>query len=131
MRIGRKTAAFGEILAKVLKMALFEAAFEKRAGIDPRRGVALKIDIVTGKTLSATAEEMVESDFVQRGARSEGRDVTAEAAVAAVGVDDHGHGVPANVALNAAFHLLVTREGSLLLGRDSINIWRADDARGF
>ena len=57
--------------------------------------------------------------------------MTAEAAVAAIGVHDHGHGVPADVALDAHFHFPIAGERGLVLGRNRVDVGRADDARGF
>ena len=42
MRIRRQPAAFGEFLPEILQMPLVQPAFEKRARIHARRGVALE-----------------------------------------------------------------------------------------
>ncbi len=44
MRIRRQPAALGEFLPEILQMLLVKPAFEKRARINARRGVALEIN---------------------------------------------------------------------------------------
>ena len=57
-------------------------------------------------------------------------DVAAQPAVLAVGVDDHGHGIPADEALDLPLHLPIARERRLLVEGDGVDVRRADDARG-
>ena len=46
MRIGRQAAAGGELAAEVVELAFAEPAFEKGAGVDAGRGVALEVDLI-------------------------------------------------------------------------------------
>ena len=55
--------------------------------------------------------------------------MTAQPAVGAIGVNDHGHGVPATVALEPAFHIEVAREGRVRGSGNSVEIGSADNAR--
>ena len=99
-----------------------DAAFEKRTRINARRGVALEIDGVAVELVGAGAEEMVEADFVERGGRGVGGNVSADAVFDAVGAHDHGQRVPANQALDAALHFLIAREQGLETGGDGVDV---------
>ena len=44
MRVGRQAAARRELAAEVLELLDRQPAFEKRAGVDAGRGVALEVD---------------------------------------------------------------------------------------
>lgn len=50
--------------------------------------------------------------------------------MAAIGIDDHCHGVPANEALDAHFHGPIAREWRLSFDRNRVDVRCADDARG-
>ncbi len=124
MRVRRQAAAFRQLLAEMLQLFGAEPAFEEGAGVDAGRGVALEVDLVGAVGVVRTAEEVVEADFVEVGRRGEGGDVAADGAVFLVSLDDHGHGVPADEALEAAFHLAVAGEERLLGGGDGVDIRR-------
>ena len=102
MRIRRQPAALGQFLPEMVQMPLVQAPFQIGPRIDARRGVTLEVNHVRRPLRRAAAEEMVEAHLVKRGAGGIGGNVPAHAGVTAVGVDHHGHGVPANVALDAA-----------------------------
>ena len=57
--------------------------------------------------------------------------MTAQATVLAVGVDNHRHGVPADVALDAALHIEIAGERGFSIGGNGIDVRGADNARGF
>ena len=114
MRIGAEAAAELQFAAEVLQLFFWNAAFEKGAGINSGRGVALEINDVAVAAFGLRPKEMIESDFVQRGGGSEGRDVAADAFLNLVGAHHHGQRVPAHQALDAAFHLLAAGERRLL-----------------
>src|ERR1043166_9599298 len=63
MRIGRQSAAWRQFAAKVLELRTRQSAFEKRACIDPRRGVTLKINLIAAILCIRPAKEMVQSNF--------------------------------------------------------------------
>ena len=131
VRIRGQPAALGQFLAEVLQVLLVQPAFQERPRVNARRRVPLEIHHVADEILRPPAEEMVEPHLAQRRRRGVGRDVPAQAAVLAVGVDDHRHRVPADVALDAPLHLPIPREGRLLLGGDGVDVGRADHARHF
>ena len=56
---------------------------------------------------------MVEADFVERGGGGVRGDVAADVVLDAIGADDHGEGVPADEALDAALEFLVAGEKRL------------------
>src|SRR5882724_10976885 len=97
MRVGGKPAAFGEFLAKMLEVMFVQPAFQKGAGINSWRGVALEINDVAREITVTRAEEIVERDLVQGGGGGKGGNMAAQAIVDGVGIDDHGHGVPADI----------------------------------
>ena len=87
----------------------------------PGRGVALEENHVAFVAVAAT-EEVVEGDLVEGGGRGVGRDVAADAVFVAVAAHDHGHGVPADQALDAALDLAAARVGHLLVGVDGVDV---------
>src|SRR6185436_11299700 len=101
-------------------MFLRQSPFEKGARVIARRGVALKENKIGG-TIIATAEEMVLRDLVKRRAGSETGNVTAEAVVLLVRIDDHRHGVPANDAFDTAFDFAVAGVFRLFPRRNGIH----------
>src|SRR5262249_25032988 len=131
MRVGRKAGVLVKFLAEILKMLLVQSAFEKCARINSRSSVALEINHVPDKIISPSAKEMVKGDFVKCRCGRVGGNVAAEAAMGAVGIDDHGHGVPPHITLEAALHFPIAWERRLLLDRDGIDVRSAHYARGF
>ena len=85
-----------DLLAEVAQLLLGDAPFEKRPGVDPRRAVPLDVEEVAAEIRLGRAEEVVEADVVERRRRGEARDVPAELRARAVGLHDHGQGVPAD-----------------------------------
>ncbi len=126
MRIGREPASLGQFLPEMVEMPLVQAPLEERPRIDAGCGVALEKDHVAHEALSAGAQEMVKGHFHQRRARGISRDVPAQTAVLPVGVDHHRHRVPADIALDAPFHLPVAGKRRLFVGGDRIDVRRAD-----
>ena len=128
MRIGGQPAAFGEFLAEILQMPFVETAFQKCAGIDSRRGMALKKNQVAGEILGRPAEKMIEAHFVKRRRRGISGNVTADVG-GGIGLDDHGHGVPAHQTFDAALDFAVSRIGWLSVRRNGIEIRGGDRRR--
>ena len=96
MRVARQPAAV-DLAPEPVELLLGEPAFEERARVDARRGVALEEDLVAEAAVALAAEEVVEADVVERGRRRERREVAAEAVEAVVRPVDHRHRVPADV----------------------------------
>ena len=67
VRVAGKPAAVGQFPAEILEMLLGEPTLEEGAGIDARRRMPLKVDLVAGEVLAATANEMVHRHFHERG----------------------------------------------------------------
>src|SRR5712664_2346237 len=84
--------------------------------------MTLKINHVAGKVGRPRAQEMIEGDFVKRRRGGVSRNVAAETAVRAVGVDEHRHSDPASVTLDASLDFPITAEWRLLLFRDCIDV---------
>ena len=122
MRIRRQPAARLQLAAEVAAAARRQPAFEKRARVHARRGVALEIDDVGLAVLALAAEEVIEADFVERRRRGVGGDVSADPVRQAVGAHDHGHRVPADEALDAALDLLAPGQRRLVLGADGVDV---------
>jgi hypothetical protein len=91
--------------------------------------VALDVDRVTGLTVVLAAEEVVEADFVEAGARRERREVSADAVGVLVRLDHHDGCVPPDERADAALDELVAGEPRLALGRDRVDV-RGADRRG-
>ena len=131
VRIGGKARRVAQLVAEILQVLFGEAAFEEGAAVDARRGVALEINQVARLIAVAGVEEMIEADFQQRGERRVGGNVAADAGIVLVLPDHHGHGVPANQALDAALHRAVAGIGGFLLGTDGIDVRRIELDRHF
>ena len=67
---------------------------------------------------------MVVGDFVKGGTGSISGNMAAESVVFAVGIHNHGHGVPANEAFDAGLDFPVARIRRLFLCRDRIDVGR-------
>src|SRR5204863_1345225 len=65
----RRQALAADLQPEVVEMLLIDASLEERPGVDARRGVALEEDLVAGLPVVLAAEEVVEADLVEAGAR--------------------------------------------------------------
>ena len=104
-----------DLLAEVEQLLFGQAAFKVGAGINARRYVALDVEAITTVFFSGlgalSVPEMVETSTkqtCQRGKRANvATQITAVFGVMSVGLDDHGHGVPAHVGAQALFDFQV------------------------
>ena len=124
MGIRRQPLPRRNLVAEPFQMILRQAAFQKRAGINARRSVPLKIDQIAQLRFIPCAEEMVEADFIQRGRRRVRRNMPADARMIAVGPHHHRHRVPADDALQPAFDLPVAGKPRLIIDRDGVDVRR-------
>ena len=120
--IRRKPRTFAQFVAEVVQLLFGQSAFEKGAGVDAGRCVALEIDKVAGLIAVTAAEEMVEPDLEQGRQRRIGRDVAADAVVVLILVRHHRHGVPARQALDAALQRTVAGIGHFLIHSDRVDV---------
>src|SRR5262249_42046002 len=125
MRVRGEPASCRQLPAEVLELSHGETAFKERAGIDPRRGMALEVDLVAAGRFRA-AEEMVEADLEKRCSRGVGGYMAADAGLVLVGTHHHGHGIPANQTLDAPLGLAVAGKRRLLIRRNGIDIRRVE-----
>jgi hypothetical protein len=84
--------------------------------------MALKVNEVTRLVAITGPEEMIEADFQKRGQRRICRNVATDAGVFLVLAMHHGHRVPANQALDAAFQLAIAGIGNFLFDRNGIDV---------
>ena len=119
MRIRTQSSAGLQFAAEVLQLLFRNAAFQISARIHAGSGVALEIDDVAIAAFGLRAKEMIERNFVQRGRGRKRRNVSADAFLNLVGANHHGQRIPADQALDAAFHLLAAGKGRLLPRRES------------
>ena len=117
----------GNFLPERVQLRFVETPFHERPRIDPWRRVSLKIDLVGGVVVALRPEEMIESNFIERGRRSVSGYVTPNAVPLPVCRDDHGHGVPPDVALDAAFDVAVPGIVGFVFGGDGVDVGRVDD----
>src|SRR5450432_1309513 len=84
VRVARQ-AVLADLLPEPVELGLAQPAFEKGAGIDPRRRVPLEKDLIAGRRVAGgvdpvlSLEEVVEAHLVQAGRRGVGGDVAADA----------------------------------------------------
>ena len=120
MRIRRQASAFFQFAAEILQLLFRNAAFEISPRVHAGRSVALEVNQIAVSGFRPGLQEMIERNFVQRGRRGKGGNVSADAALDLVGPHHHGQGVPAHQALDAALHFLAAGKGRLLPGSDSV-----------
>jgi hypothetical protein len=92
--------------------------------------MALEINQVAAAGGIRPPEEVVEADLKEGRGRGIGRDMAADSRRVLVGPDHHGHGVPADQALDAALDFAAAGVRRLLVGRDSVNVGRVGSKRG-
>ena len=110
-------------------MLFGDASFQKRARVGSGRCVALEEDEVAGLIAMPAVEEVIVTNFGERGERCVSRDVAADPGVVLVGPDHHGHGVPAVEALDAPLDFAVTRIGNFFLHRNGVDVGRGQLVR--
>ena len=88
--------------------------------------MALDVEAVAAVVFVLGVPEMVETGTKHMGQGREGADVAAQVAavfgVVAVGLDDHGHGVPAHVGAQALFDLDVAGTTRLFGGLNRVDV---------
>src|SRR5207247_7188427 len=108
----------------MLEVPFIEPPFEISARVISGRGMSLKIDHVWRTIAVAAAEKMIVADFVKSRCRSVGGDVSAQAAVFSVGIDDHRHRIPAHITLDATLDVAVAGIFGLSFNRDGVEVGR-------
>src|SRR6185436_10373138 len=93
--IGAQPVA-ADLAPEAVELLLRQAALEERPRIDARRRVALEEHLVAAARMVLAAEEVVEPDLVQAGRAGVRGEVATDAAVGAVGPQDHRDRVPAD-----------------------------------
>ncbi len=117
----RRQSAF-DLTPEPLELLLAQATFEERARVDAGRGVTLEEDLVAVAPVALAAEEVIETDFVQRRRRRVRREVATETVEPVVGAVDHDDRVPTDEGTDPAFDVFVAREPRLLLARDRVDV---------
>ena len=124
VRVGRQSGAIAQLMAKILQALLAEPAFEERPRVDAGGGMALKIDEIARPIAIGGVEEVVESHFEQRRQRGVGRNVAADTRILLVLAMHHGHGIPADQALDATLEAAIARVGRFFFHRYGIEVGR-------
>jgi hypothetical protein len=110
------------LLAKAPEIIFLDTSLDEGTGVDPRRRVALDEHEIAPVRLARGMEKVIESDVVKRRAGGEARDVSAEPGVLAVGLDHHGHRVPADDGADAPLDGRVPRRALFLGNGDGVEI---------
>jgi hypothetical protein len=125
MRVRRQSIAV-DFLAEVQQLFFGQASFEISPGIQARCAVALKVDAVAAVVLAFGMPEVIEARAEHRRGRSERADVAAQVAAVLgmqpVGLDDHGHCIPAHVGAKALFDLEIARATLFVLRLDGVDV---------
>ena len=130
VRVGGEAAAGVRLLlAEAVELVGAQPALEERAGVGAGGGVALDEDLVAAARVVLAAEEVVEADLVECGARRVGRDVAADRDAGALRAVHEDGRVPADPGAVAALDLLIAGELRLVLGRDGVDVVRGRDHR--
>ncbi len=124
MRIrGQRAALADHFHAEQVELILGQPAFEERARVDARAGVALMKHQITRMIGTGSAPEMVEAHVVQGGAGGEAGDVAAKLARLAVRTHHHRHRVPADQRADAPLHRGVAGHLRLVRRRDGVDVF--------
>ncbi|MNS31962.1 hypothetical protein D3C72_640320 [compost metagenome] len=122
----RRQALAVHFLAEVVQLFFGQAAFKVGAAVHAGGRVALEVDQVAAVAFVFRVPEVVLAAADHGGQRGERRDVAAQVAavrrVVLVGLDDHGHGVPAHVRTDARFQFQVARMRRLQAGRNRVDV---------
>ncbi len=125
VRVARQALAVG-FLAEVQQLLFGQTAFHVGAGIHTRRHMTLNVEAVATVVFGFRVPEMVEpgtKHVRQRGKRANvAAQVPAVCRIVAVGLDHHGHGVPAHVGAQALFDFDVAGATLLLVGLDGVDV---------
>ena len=122
VRIRRQAPARMAFVPEIFQVLDGEPSFEKGPGVVAGGRVALEVDLVAAALGIRAAEEMMEADFIQGGNGCKGGDVAADARFHPVGPDHHGHGIPADDALDAPFDFPAARVDRLPVRRDGVDV---------
>src|SRR5437867_9735769 len=96
--------------------------FDERARVDARRRVALEEDDVAVVIVAFALEEVVKADFVERRGGCVGRNVTANAVLRLVRLDDHRERIPPNEALDPALDLAAAGKRWFFCGGNGVDV---------
>ena len=122
--IGREAAARAELPAESAKPLLFKAALEKGAGINPRRRVSLKQELIAAVVGAAPAEEVVKAHLHERRRGQVGGNVPPDAFPRIEGLQHHGRRIPAQQVLQSPFQGCLPGIAGLEVGGNGIEIGR-------
>src|SRR6185437_10689194 len=122
VRIRRQSGRVTQFVTIIFYLLLADAAFQIAARINTGRGVALEINKIAGLVAVCGMEEMVIANLQHRSQRRVGGNVSANAGIFFVLPMDHGHGVPTDQALDAAFHGAITGIRHLFSHRNRIHV---------
>src|SRR5258708_1170094 len=106
MRITRQSATGLKLVSEIVQLLFGQSSFEKRSRIHTGAGVALKIYDVARVRVGAAVEEMIETNFIERGGGSVSGNVAAHVG-GFVRPLDHRHRVPTDDILNSPFQFAI------------------------
>ena len=125
VRITGKTFSFStNFTAEVIKVVFIKAALKKCASVNSWCCVSLEINVVACCAVIFAAEEVIESNFVQRCRRCVTGKVATDSVCVRVCTYHHDRGVPANVCANAALNMFVARKPWLMFASDAVDVRR-------
>ena len=111
--IGWQPAAGLQLPPEVGELLLPDASFQEGPGVDAGGTVGLWDQQITAVVLVGAAEKMVEADFHERCRRTIGGDMATQTQAAILGLQHHGHGIPAQDIFDALFQRCVAGIGRL------------------
>ena len=104
MRVRRQAATSTQLAPVVSYLPSTQSSFKKGPGINPRRGVRLKVHLIATIVSALRSKEVVKTHLHHGGSRQIGRNMAANAGTAIVGLEYHRHRIPANDVLDAGFN---------------------------
>ncbi|CKQ18553.1 Uncharacterised protein [Mycobacterium tuberculosis] len=123
VRIGRQPAAdMAVFLAESVELLGGQPPFEEGARVDSRGSVALDEHLIAAARVRLAAEEVVETDLIERRGRRVGRDMATHAHTRSLRTVHHDGRIPSDPRSITTFDVFVAGEPRLQLGRDGVDI---------
>ncbi|MCG3129310.1 MAG: hypothetical protein FLDDKLPJ_00036 [Phycisphaerae bacterium] len=129
MRVRRNLLPDADAAAEMREVVRRESSFQKRTGVNARRGVSLKKYLIASAFRVLAAEVVMKPDLVERRRGLKCRNMSADARELPVRAHHHRHRVPAHQAFDPPLDRTVPGIRRRLVRRDRVHIRRVQRRR--
>ncbi len=129
MRIRGQPATLRQFLPEIEQVFLLQAPHQKGTRIDARGNVTLDVQHVRRTIGTATTKEMVKTDLIQGGTGGIGGDVSSQSTMVSIGINDHRHRIPPDVAFDPSLDFPIPRVSGLVFFWNGVDVGGADRQR--